>query len=92
MAKELESATDTGLELNKMLTDFLTSQKENASLSSNLEHLQSQITRQEEIITTLRNKTKQTDEEVFETTNNCAKSSNFCLIYRKKHCAKRSKF
>ena len=64
MAKELESATDTGLELNKMLTDFLTSQKENASLSSNLDQLQSQITRQENIISQLRNKTKQTEEEV----------------------------
>jgi len=65
MAKELESATDTGLELNKMLTDFLTSQKENASLSTNLEHLQTQIARQEEVIVQLRSKSKHTDDEVF---------------------------
>jgi len=61
----LESATEAGFELNKLLNDFLTSQKENVDLNSSVDALQQQITKQAEIVAKYETTAKQKEKEVF---------------------------
>jgi hypothetical protein len=65
LESELESATEAGFELNKLLNDFLTSQKENVNLNSSVDALQQQITKQSEIVAKYESTAKQKEKEVF---------------------------
>jgi hypothetical protein len=61
---ELESASEAALEANRLLSDFLTSQKENVSLNSSVDALQQQITRQTDIVSKVEANAKQKEREV----------------------------
>lgn len=65
LESELESAAEAGLEANRLLNDFLTSQKENVNLNSSVDALQQQITKQAEIVTKYESTAKQKEKEVF---------------------------
>ncbi|CAG2111319.1 unnamed protein product, partial [Medioppia subpectinata] len=63
LESDLESAAEAGLEANRLLNDFLTSQKENVSLNSSVDALQQQITRQTDIVSKYESKAKQKETE-----------------------------
>jgi hypothetical protein len=65
LESELETATEAGFELNRLLNDFLTSQKENVNLNSSVDALQTQITKQSEIVSKYESTAKQKEKEVF---------------------------
>jgi len=65
LESELETATEAGFELNRLLNDFLTSQKENVNLNSSVDALQQQITKQSEIVGKYESTAKQKEKEVF---------------------------
>ena len=50
LAKELESATESGLELNQMLNDVLASQAESSELQRSVEALEQQLSKQHAIM------------------------------------------
>lgn len=60
----MESATDAGLELNKILSDFLTSQKENADLNSAVDKFKDISDQHEHEINGIKRKLKAKDDEV----------------------------
>lgn len=64
MESELETTSETAAEANRLLSDFLISQKENVNLSSSVEALQQQITKQAEIVTKYESTAKQKEKEV----------------------------
>lgn len=53
LEEELSNATEAGLELNQMLSDFLTSQNQNDSLQGSIEALQEQLNSQHENMSAL---------------------------------------
>ena len=61
---DLENATDAGLDLNQFRDDFLNSQKENIKLSSIVDGLQEQITKQAETVAKYESTAKQKEKEV----------------------------
>ena len=64
LEKDLQSATDAGLELNEMLSDFLTSQKENVDLNSRIKELCRVISKQQEAINELEKTSNELKQEV----------------------------
>jgi hypothetical protein len=50
---ELEAATEAGLELNKMLSEFLSTQRGSEDLVKSVELLQSQLNKQQTTISTM---------------------------------------
>lgn len=53
LEKELENSTEVGLELNRMLTDILSSQNGSETLLANIEQLQRQLVEQQSTINTI---------------------------------------
>ena len=66
LEKELEAATETGFELNRLLQDFLTSQNTSETMMKSVEHLQKQLDSQQNTITSL---TKSRDDKNLEVSN-----------------------
>lgn len=53
LEKELENSTEVGMELNRMLTDILSSQNGSETLIANIEQLQRQLVEQQSTINTM---------------------------------------
>lgn len=53
LERELEAATEAGLELNKMLSEFLSAQRGSEDLSKSVELLQQQLNKQQTTISTM---------------------------------------
>jgi hypothetical protein len=64
LEKDLQSATDAGLELNEMLSDFLTSQKENVSLNLRIKELCKLVSEQQTTIDDLETTSNELKQEV----------------------------
>ena len=64
LESELETASEAGFEANRLLSDFLSSQKENIELSSIVETLQNQISKQAEVVAKYEATAKRKDNEV----------------------------
>ena len=64
LEKDLQSATDAGLELNEMLSDFLTSQKENVSLNLRIKELCKLVSEQQTMIDDLETTSNELKQEV----------------------------
>jgi transport and golgi organization protein 1 len=61
---ELEAATEAGLELNKMLSEFLSTQRGSEDLVKSVELLQSQLNKQQTTISTMNQALNVKTEEV----------------------------
>jgi len=61
---ELEAATEAGLELNKMLSEFLSTQRGSENLVQSVELLQSQLNKQQTTISTMNQSLNIKTEEV----------------------------
>jgi transport and golgi organization protein 1 len=61
---ELEAATEAGLELNKMLSEFLSTQRGSEDLVQSVELLQSQLNKQQATISTMNQSLNMKTEEV----------------------------
>jgi transport and golgi organization protein 1 len=61
---ELEAATEAGLELNKMLSEFLSTQRGSEDLVKSVELLQSQLNKQQTTISTMNQALNAKTEEV----------------------------
>ena len=64
LESELETSNELNAELNKLVTDFLTSQKENVNLNASVETLQKQITKQGENVQKYEKLARQKEHEV----------------------------
>ena len=65
LESEFDTMAETASDAKRLLDDFVTSQKENVNLSSSVEALQQQITKQAEIVAKYESTAKQKEKEVF---------------------------
>lgn len=63
LEKELENSTEVGLELNKMLSDVLSSQNGSDTVMANIEQLQKQLVEQQSTINSVNDKLNEKDTE-----------------------------